>query len=448
MLEVERNKNIHLLTYSEVKEVNGFVGNFDVVVEKKPRYTNSECNGCGSCEDVCPAYAPSDFDENLGYRKAIYVAFAQAVPMVAQIDMDACIECHLCEGACELEAIDFNQEPELVNLEVGTIVVATGWDEFREEGYLGYGKHDNVITQLELERILAPNGPTFGHLIRPSDGKHPKKILFVQCVGSRDLKRNKHCSSGVCCMISIKNTKLIKQHDPEADITVAFIDIRAAGKAYEEYYLESRKYGVKFVKSAIPRIDEDPETKNLKVFMVDNLSGCEELVAKEYDLVVLSSAMEPAKGIGDLNAVLKLERSPDGYFKEYHSRLNTVDTNVPGIALAGASQGPKSIAETIMQAKGAASSSAVIMQPGKYTMLMAKAEVDLDRCSVCGLCVDSCPYGALKLEPDGAKVDEIVCRGCGICAMICPSAAITVRGARNDQFKSLIDNLLTEPQSD
>jgi len=444
MLEVQRTENIHLLTYSEVKSVKGFVGNFEVEVLKKPRYTNSKCIGCRACEDVCPAYAPSEFDQNLGYRKAIYVAFTQAVPLVAQIDMDKCIECGLCETACELNAIDRTQKPEVVTFKVGTIIVATGWDEFREVGYCGYGVYENVITQLELERILAPNGPTFGHLIRPSDGKHPKKILFVQCVGSRDLKRNKYCSSGVCCMISIKNTKLIKQHDPETDITVAFIDIRAAGKAYEEYFLECRKYGVKFVKSGIPRIEEDPETKNLIVYMMDTLNGTEEMQRYEFELVVLSSSMEPAKGIEKLNDVLKLETSPGGFFKEYHARLNTVDTNTAGISLAGASHGPKSIAETIMQAKGAASSASMIMEPGQYTMLLIKAVVDLNRCSVCGLCVNNCPYNAITLEKDGAYVNEVACRGCGICAMTCPSAAITVRGARNSQFFNYLDSMLAK----
>jgi heterodisulfide reductase subunit A len=444
MLEVNRTENIHLMTLAEVQSVSGFVGNFEVEVLQHAKYTNQDCNGCGACVDVCPAYAASEFDQQLGTRKAIYIAFAQAVPMVAQIDMDKCIKCGLCADVCELKAVNFDDTDKIEKLKVGTIIVATGWDEFREEGYLGYGKYPNVITQLELERILAPNGPTFGNLIRPSDGKHPHKILFVQCVGSRDLKRNKHCSSGVCCLISIKNTKLIKQHDPDTDITVAFIDIRAGGKAYEEYYLESRKYGVKYVKASIPRIQEDPETHNLKVYMQDMLENCSELEEREFDMVVLSSAMEPAREIEVLNEKLKLERSPDGFFKEYHSRLNPVDTSTVGVSLAGAAQGPKSIAETIMQAKGAASSASIIMQPGEYTMRMEKAIVDEDRCSKCGLCVEVCPYGAITLDPKErfAVVDDVKCRACGLCANTCPSNAITVRNSRDSQFNAVIDNLL------
>lgn len=432
------------MTLTEVQSVSGFVGNFEVEVLQHAKYTNSDCNGCRACEEVCPAYSASEFDQNLGPRKAIYVSFAQAVPMVAQIDMTKCIRCGLCMDECELNAINFDDTDKIKKLKVGTIIVATGWDEFRQEGYLGYGKYPNVITQLELERILAPNGPTYGNIVRPSDGKHPHKILFIQCVGSRDLKRNRHCSSGVCCLISIKNTKLIKQHDPNIDVIVAFIDIRAGGKAYEEYYLESRKYGVKFVKASIPRIQEDAETHNLKVYMQDMLQDCSEMKEHEFDLVVLSSAMEPAQGIGILNDKLKLERSPDGFFKEYHSRLNPVDTNVVGISLAGASQGPKSIAETIMQAKGAASSANIIMRPGEYRMRMEKAVVDEIRCSKCGLCVENCPYDAIALDPvqKFAVVDEVKCRSCGICAQTCPSQAITVRNSRGSQFNAVIDNLL------
>jgi len=444
MLEVNRNENIHLMTLAEVQKVSGFVGNFEVEVLQHAKYTNQDCNGCGACVDVCPAYGASEFDQNLGPRKAIYIAFAQAVPMIAQIDMDKCIKCGLCTEACELNAINFDDTGKIEKLKVGTIIVATGWDEFREEGYLGYGKYPNVITQLELERILAPNGPTYGDIIRPSDGKHPHKILFVQCVGSRDLKRNRHCSSGVCCMISIKNTKLIKQHDPDIDITVAFIDIRAGGKAYEEYYLESRKYGVKYVKASIPRLQEDPETGNLKVYMQDMLENCSELKEEEFDLVVLSSAMEPAIGIDELNNVIKLERSQDGFFKEFHSRLSPIETSTVGVTLAGAAQGPKSISESIMQAKGAASSANLIMRPGEYVMRMEKAIVDEARCSKCGMCVTNCPYGAIILDPKTkiAKVNDVSCRACGLCANTCPSAAITVRNSRNSQFNAVIDNLL------
>ena len=247
MLQASRTPGLNLYTYSEVYEVSGFVGNFKVKIRKRARYVTNDCNGCGACFEVCPAYGYNEFNEGMDTRKAIYVAFAQAVPSLAQIDMDRCIKCELCKAACEVNAIDFDQQDEIVEAEVGSIIVATGWDEFEPPtGYLGYNKYPNVITQLKLERMLAPNGPTIGHLKRPSDGKEPKRILFIQCVGSRDLNMNTYCSAGVCCMISIKNSKLIKQHYPEVDISVAYMDMRAAGKDYEEYFTLSRQEGIKY----------------------------------------------------------------------------------------------------------------------------------------------------------------------------------------------------------
>jgi heterodisulfide reductase subunit A len=188
MLEAQRNTNIEMLTYSEISKMSGYVGNFDVEILRKPRYTKKECNGCGSCVDVCPAIAPKEFDQGLSARKAIYIAFAQAVPFKAQIDMNACIKCGNCEKVCELKAVDFDQKETMMNIKVGAIIVASGWDEYTPEiGYLGYGIYENVITQLQFERILAPNGPVVGHLCRPSDHQPPKSILFVNCVGSRDI---------------------------------------------------------------------------------------------------------------------------------------------------------------------------------------------------------------------------------------------------------------------
>lgn len=444
MLEAARTPGMNLHTYSEVEEVSGFVGNFKVKIRKKARYVNNNCNGCGACFEVCPAYGYDEFNEGMNPRKAIYVSFTQAVPAMAQIDMTRCIKCGLCKKVCELNAIDFDQEDEVIEVEVGSIIVATGWDEYKpEDGYLGYNIYPNVITQMKLERILAPNGPTFGHLVRPSDGKRPKKILFIQCVGSRDLTKQTYCSAGVCCMISIKNTKLIKQHYPDADITVAYMDIRAAGKDYEEYFTASRKEGIKYVRTNVSKIYEDPETHNLKVILQNTLSttGLKEF---EYDLVVLSCAMMPPNSIGKLQKILKLETSQDGFFKEFHSRLNPIDTKIPGIVLAGVSQGPKSISESISQGRAAASSIARLMSKDKYRILLIRANVDKELCAQCGLCELNCPYAAIKLAPDGAEVNEILCRGCGSCLANCPSEAITLRYYREPQYEKQIDAILEE----
>jgi len=444
MLEAARTPGLNVYTYSDVEDVSGFVGNFDVKIRKNARYVNNDCNGCGACVEVCPAYGYDEFNEGMNPRKAIYISFTQAVPSMAQIDMTRCIKCELCKGVCEVKAIDFDQEDEIVDVKVGSIIVATGWDEYEPEtGYLGYDVYPNIITQMKLERILAPNGPTVGHLVRPSDGKKPEKILFIQCVGSRDLNRNTYCSGGVCCMVSIKNSKLIKQHYPEMEISVAYIDIRAAGKDYEEYYTASRKEGIKYIRTNVSKIQEDPETQNLKIILQNTLSSTR-LEEHEYDMAVLSCAMVPAKGVEKIGRILKLETSQDGFFKEFHSRLNPIDTKIPGIVLAGTSQGPKSVAESISQGRAAASSLARLMGKDKYRILLIRATVDKDRCAKCGLCELNCSYNAIKTLADGAEVNEILCRGCGSCLANCPSEAITLRYYREPQYEKQIDAILEE----
>ena len=444
MLQSARTQGINMYTYSELEDMSGFVGNFNVKIRKKARYITKDCNGCGACTEVCPAYGYDEFNEGLNPRKAIYVAFAQAVPSTAQIDMDKCIKCGLCKNICELNAVDFDQKDEILEIKVGSIIVATGWDEYEpEHGYLGYNIYPNVITQMKLERILAPNGPTIGHLARPSDGKRPKKILFIQCVGSRDLNKNMYCSSGVCCMITIKNSKLIKQHYPDSEISVAYMDIRAAGKDYEEYYTASRKEGIRYIRTNVSKLKEDPETHNLKIIMQNTL-GTGKLRELEFDLVVLSAAMVPAKGIEKIQKILKLETSQDGFLKEFHSRLNPIDTKIPGIVLAGVSQGPKSIAESIAQGRAAASSLSRMMSKDKYRILLIRADVNKEKCAKCGLCELNCPYDAISLKHDGAEVDEILCRGCGTCLANCPSEAITLRYYREPQYEKQIDAILEE----
>ena len=445
MLQASRTTGVNLYTYSEVEDISGFVGNFNVTIKKRARYVTNECNGCGACMDPCPVYGYDEFNEGMNPRKAIYVSFAQAVPSIAQIDMNQCIKCGLCQKACELDAINFDQQDELVTLKVGSVLVATGWDEYEPEtGYLGYNIYPNVITELKLERILAPNGPTLGHLFRPSDGKTPKRVLFIQCVGSRDLNKNTYCSSGVCCMIAIKNSKLIKQHYPDTQIDVAYMDIRAAGKDYEEYFTASRKEGIRYIRTNISKLHEDPKTHNIKVIIQNTLRESLGIKEFEYDLVVLSASMVPAKGIDKIQKILKLETSQDGFFKEFHSRLNPIDTKIPGIVLAGASQGPKSIAESIAQGRAAASSLSRLMGKEIYRIKLIRATVDKEKCAKCGLCELNCPYDAIQLMDDGAEVNEILCRGCGSCLANCPSEAITLRYYREPQYEKQIDAILEE----
>ena len=445
MLQAARTKGLNLYTYSELEDVKEFVGNFNIKIKQKARYVNQDCNGCGVCEEACPAIGPNEFNEGMNPRPAIYISFAQAVPSLAQIDMSKCIKCGLCQKVCELNAIDFDQKDTIKEIKVGSIIVATGWDEYiPPNGYLGYNVYPNVISQLKLERMLAPNGPTIGHLIRPSDGKQPNKVLFIQCVGSRDLTKNTYCSSGVCCMISIKNSKLIKQHYPDIEVCVAYMDIRAAGKDYEEYFTASREEGIKYIRTNVSRIGEDPKTHNLKILMQNTLRDTNELQELEFDLVVLSCSMVPPKGIKKIQKLLKLENSRDGFFKEFHARLNPIDTKIPGIVLAGVSQGPKSIAESISQGRGAASSVARLLSKDKYRIALIRAIVDKEKCAKCGLCELNCPYNAIKLLDDGAEVNEILCRGCGTCLANCPSEAISLRYYKEKQYEKQIDAILEE----
>ncbi|MHA1744457.1 MAG: 4Fe-4S binding protein [Promethearchaeota archaeon] len=446
MLETERSDKIELLTLAEVTSVEGYVGNFEVEILQHARYTKQDCNGCGACFDVCPVVVPNEFDCGLGTRRAIYSSFAQSVPMVAQIDMDACILCGNCANICELTAVDYEQQDVTFKVKVGGIIVATGWDEYiPETGYLGFNQFENVITELSLERMLAPNGPTVGNLHRPSDGQHPESVLFVQCVGSRDVNRNVYCSSGVCCMISIKNSQLIKSHNPDIDVTVAYIDIRAAGKGYEEYYTASRRAGVKYIRSKVGRIREDTKTKSLKIVLEDTLSPDKTIKEYTFDLVVLATSMMPSRTFGKLNKVLNLSKHPSGFIKEFHQRLNTVDTDIPGISLSGACHGPKAISESIMQAKGAASSIEKLLANGEYRISLIRAIPNPDTCARCGMCRDVCPYEAIQItQEQGAIVDDILCRGCGLCAAVCPSESITIRYYREAQFQQQIDAMLEE----
>lgn len=439
MLEVAKNPNIKLLTYAEVEKIEGYLGNFRVIIKQKPRYVIKEkCNGCGACEEVCPVFRPKEFDENMGTRKAIYIPFPQAVPKIATIDMEHCTKCRLCEKACEFEAIDWNQKEEKIEVSVGTIVVATGYDQYNPEGKFGYGKYENVITQLQLERLLAPNGPTDGHLVKISDLNEPESIVMIQCVGSRDLNSNQYCSD-VCCMVAIKNAKLIKQEYPNVDVTICYMDIRCAGKAWEEYYTRAREYNIKFIRGNVGSVREDPETKKLIVRVEDTLNS--EIKRIEADLVVLSVAMVPSTDSEKLASVLRLDRSPDGFYKERHSALSPIDTKIPGIYIAGAAQGPKSVAEAVAQARGAASAAAIPLIKGSYTLELVSATVDKDRCNLCKMCIEACPMNAITTKNGAIEINEIICKGCGSCASMCPSRAITVRFYRPKQFEAYIDSL-------
>jgi heterodisulfide reductase subunit A len=360
MIECSHHPSIKLLTHSEVKGVEGSVGSFRVRVLRKPRYIDeAKCTGCGICADNCPAEAPNEFDENIGIRKAVYMPFPQAVPRIMSIDKNSCIECGLCDKVCPSQAINREQQPEEIKLEVGAIVVATGFDMFDSSiiPQYGYGRFKNVISAMELERILCASGPTGGHLIRPSDGKIPRSVAFIQCVGSRDRRgwiNHSYCSS-ICCKYAVKDAVLIKEHEPNSLVSIFYIDMRAFGKGFQEFVNRAKsEFGIEFIRSNPGEISEDPTTKNLTVWFENPITRTPQHVS--FDSVVLCPALIPRRGVGELAKILGVELDSYGFFKSTDPIRRPLDTTVPGIFACGYCLGPKTgdIPDSITQGSAAA----------------------------------------------------------------------------------------------
>jgi heterodisulfide reductase subunit A len=457
MVELSRHPNITLLSYSEVEEVKGYIGNYDVKVRRKTRYVHEDkCVGCGVCVDACPVKVDNEFDLGFGQRKAIYVPFPQAVPLKYTIDKEHCLhfksgKCLLCTKACTNEAIDHKMQDQTITLKVGTIIVATGFETYTpmKKGVYKYWEYDNVITGLELERLLNASGPTGGHLIRPSDGKTPKKIAFIQCVGSRNKKINRNYCSRVCCMYAIKNAQIVMEHEPETDIAVYYNDIRAFGKGFEELYHRVREeYGVEFIRGRPAKLTQDPKTKKITIRAEETLLN--KITERDFDLVVLSVGLIPSEGSKQIGKILSLTTSPDGFFQEAHPKLRPVDTALDGVYVAGCAQGPKDIPDSVAQAKAAASSAAAPMFARKVTIEPLTALIDEELCVGCGLCAELCPYSAPELVPGEkggtkARIIEALCHGCGTCAASCPQKAIAPKQFTDEQIFSEIQAALCAP---
>ena len=454
MVELSRHPNITLLSYSEVEEVKGYIGNYDVKVRRKARFVHEDkCVGCGVCVDACPVKVDNEFDLGFGKRKAIYVPFPQAVPLKYTIDKEHCLhfksgKCLLCAKACTNKAIDHTMQDEVVKLKVGTIIVATGFETYvpKKGGVYKYWEFENVITGLELERLLNASGPTGGRLVRPSDGKPPKDIAFIQCVGSRNRKIDRNYCSRVCCMYAIKNAQIIMEHEPETEISVYYNDIRAFGKGFEELYHRVREeYGVEFIRGRPAKLTQDPETKKITIRAEETLLN--RITERDFDLVVLSVGLIPSEGSKQIGKTLSLTLSPDGFFQEAHPKLRPVDTALDGVYVAGCAQGPKDIPDSVAQAKAAASSAAAPMFARKVTIEPLTATVDEELCVGCGLCSELCPYGAPELVPgekggSKARIIEALCHGCGTCAASCPQKAISPKQFTDDQIFSEIQAAL------
>ncbi len=361
--EVSRHPKIHTLTLSEVQSITGKAGNFKVKIRKKARYVHEErCSGCGNCISECPVERPNPFDQNIGFRKAIYIPFAQATPNACTIDLESCIHCNRCLKACEREAIDFNMEDEEYELEVGTIVFATGYELFDVTKYprYGYMKLDNVIHAMEFERLINATGPTHGHLIRLGDGKIPRNIGFIQCVGARDVKLGVPYCSRVCCMYGIKLGIMAKEHNPDTDVTIYYADVRAYGKGYEEFYQMARKrYGIHFVNGRVGEISEDPETRNLRLISDDIIN--DSIVHAEHDLIVISPGIQPSTCSEAIYEQIGVDLDDEGYIEESHPILGPVSTRNRGIFVCGCSEGPKDIPDSVAAGSAAAMKATIIL---------------------------------------------------------------------------------------
>ena len=452
MMDVGRHPKIKLMAYSEIEHVSGFIGNFHVKVRKKARYViESDCTACGDCVKDCPVIIPDEYQQGLSSRKAIYVQLPQAVPSAYLIDMENClgnnpIACGKCLDACEKECIDFDMQDEIVNLEVGTIIVSTGMDVYdpTEMDEFGYRSFENVITSMEFERLICAGGPTDGHFVRPTDHKIPKKIAFIQCVGSRSEKLGRNYCSNICCMNTIKDTLLLADHYPEVESKVFYIDIRAFGKGFEDLYMRSKESGVNYIRGIPGDVWEDPETKSLNLSVEDTTNG--KVRIHEADMVVLSVGVEPRKDMKSLQQMLTLSSNADGFLLESHPKLKPVDSPTRGIFYAGCVESPKDVKESVTQASAAASRASIILNAGKVTIEAITAVMDPDKCNFCGVCSRVCPYHAI--EPADKKsgtypnIIQAACAGCGTCAAECTTDAISMRHFTDAQIISQIDSIL------
>jgi heterodisulfide reductase subunit A len=451
MVSVGRHKNITLMSYSEVEAVTGYVGNFNVRVRKKARYVDEEkCTGCGTCVEKCPwKKIPSEFDLGLGTRSAIYFPFAQAVPRVPVIDKENCAyflrgKCRACEKFCQRQAIDFEQGDQLIDVEVGTIVLATGFQDFdsHKTPQYGYGTLDNVLNSMEFERLINTGGPTIGQ-VKLKDGRKPESIAILHCVGSRDVANHEYCSR-VCCMYSLKLAQLTR-HYVGAEVHEFYRDMRTFGKGYEAFYEQVGHEGVHFV-----RFDENVSVSQhngqLMVSTVDMYTGkpSETLV----DMVVLSTGIEPNSDQLHVAKTYGISLSPDGFFLERHPKLAPVETATDGVYLAGACQGPKDIPDSVAQGGAAAAAALSLMDAGHVSLEPFTTYVLAEKCGGCRTCEGLCPYGAITMvDHDGRQVafiNEVLCKGCGACAAACPAGAALQHGFTSEQILAEIEGALIE----
>lgn len=458
MVEAAAHENITIYTYSEVEKVTGFVGDFHVEIRKKARSVDmSKCTGCGVCQEKCPSKkAPNEFNRGLDKRSAIYTPFAQAIPNVPVIDREHCIKfktgkCGVCAKVCQAGAIDYEQKDEIITENYGAIVVATGFDTIKLDKYdeYAYSQSPDVITSLELERIMNAAGPTKGHLERMSDHRAPKSMIFIQCVGSRcaDNRGKSYCSK-ICCMYTAKHAMLIRDKYPDVDVTVFYIDVRTPGKNFDEFYRRAvEEYGVHYIKGQVGKVA--PQGDKLLVQGVDLLDN--KRILMETDMVVLATAIEPNPDVRKIATMLTASIDTNNFLTESHAKLRPVESPTAGIFLSGVCQGPKDIPETVAQAGAAAVKVVGLLAKDHLVTNPCVAKSDTLLCNGCSSCEKVCPYGAISYEEQEvndhgiretrrvAVVNSALCQGCGACTVACPSGAMDLQGFSNRQILAEVD---------
>ncbi len=459
MVDCSQHEKIDILSYSEVEEVKGFVGNFSVKIRRKARYVDeTKCTGCKICMEKCPSKKGlNTFNMGLNTRPAIHIPFAQAIPNVAVIDPEQCIKlktgkCGICQKFCGVGAIDYEQKDTFIERQYGAIVVATGFKPIALDNFNEYGYSDNkdVITSLELERLMNAAGPTNGVLLRPSDGEHPKVITFIQCVGSRDTSScGKPYCSKICCMYTAKHAMLIREKYPDTEVHVFYIDVRTPGKNYDEFFRRAvEQYGVDYIKGMVGKVyNENGKLMVQGSNLIDN-----EQITIESDLVVLAAAIEPEPSVRKVATLLTASIDTNNFLTESHAKLRPVESPTAGVYLAGVCQGPKDIPETVSQASACAAKVIGLLVKDKLKTNPCVATPDETMCNGCSQCANVCAYGAItyvdkEFRLGGGKtevrrvasVNPAVCQGCGACTVTCPSGAMDLKGFSSKQIMSEVE---------
>ncbi len=455
---VAGHPNIKLLAYSDVKEIEGVIGNYKAKVVRKPRFVNESCIACGKCVEACPVTVPNKFDACMRTRKAIYTPFMDATPNTYTIDKESCLffkdgSCRKCQQVCPVNAVDFEQKPVEEVFNVGCIVVATGYDVYEpfDLPNYGYGKYKDVVTALQLERIIDSGTQMLGDLWKPSDHKMPESMTYIQCVGSRDINKFEYCS-GFCCMLTLKSAVFLKEkYKDKLQINVFYTDMRANRKGYEELFRKAQEIGINFIRVKLTdrEITEDLQTKKLVVRGVKENGEPFEI---KSDMVVLATAAIPSQGSEEVARVFNISRGGDGFFMESHPKLKPIDTPADGVFVAGGCQAPKDVPYSVSQGMGAAARAATILSKPKWKIQPIVAMVDPAKCRntkvKCGICAKACPYSAIR-APEGQVAEAIsaMCHGCGTCVAECPTDAITQKHFTDVQIVSQIRAALeTNPE--